>query len=162
MEQSVSEGGLDSVQTTDAAIPDYVNDRLLPQIRYYSGKSRQLQTEYYMISIVSIIVLALIPFLTMLSDTLAWSKYLVAISSAIASVLNSVLLLRKTKDTWLGYRAASESLKAEHTKYQFCVGDYSGLTDAGRSCKLVENCEQIMQSERSGWYIRMRTDSDQE
>lgn len=140
----------------------YINDRLLQQIEYYSKESKKLQEEYYAISIVSIIVLAIIPIITLLSDAFTSFRYLIAGASAISSVLSSVLLIRKTKDNWLEYRATSEALQSELAKYNCCASVYNVKSDEERLVILVNTCEKIMSAEHNGWYARMKADSNQE
>lgn len=137
----------------------YIKDRLKPQIEYYSKTSKRLQREYYILSIISTIILAVIPILTLLSDFSELYKYLIAGSSAVASVLSGILLLRKTKDNWLEYRATSEALKAELEEYRYSAGAYKGRED--KNILLVETCEKIMQAEHSEWYARMKKESSQ-
>ena len=142
----------------------YIEDRLLPQLRYYSATSRRFQTEYYVLSIINIAVLALIPVFTMLIDILPIFRYVVTGASAIISILSSILLVRQSKDNWLDYRITAENLKVELAKYRAKAGEYCSENPCETDLKLslfVENCEQIMRAEHTGWHSRMQEESDQ-
>lgn len=154
---------------------DYIKDRLLPQIKQYEKTGKKLQAEYYIISTLNTIVLASVPLLTMLSDLYPFLKFFVAGSSAIASIFSGILLLRRSKDNWLEYRATSEALQselarffAEHPEFADCYAKGIPCTQVLRNRDnmremrdLVGACEKIIQVEREGWYNRMKAESDQ-
>lgn len=139
----------------------YITERLNEQIAYYGKKSIRLQREYYILSILNIIILAFVPFLTLLSDFSQIYRYIIAASSAIASIFSSILLLRKTKDNWLEYRATGEALKTELERYRYQVEAYEKLDKKHANDQLVTQCEKIMQLEHSEWYNRMKKESTQ-
>lgn len=140
----------------------YIKYRLFNQIEYYEKSSKKLQKEYYVISITSIVILAIIPVITLLPENLCFYKYLIAGASALSAMLNSILLARKTKDNWLEYRYTSETLQSELEKYRCNAGIYNKSGSEERFRIFVETCEGIMKTEHSGWYARMKADSDQE
>lgn len=140
----------------------YIENRLLNQIEYYDKSSKKLQKEYYVISITSIVILAIIPVITLLPENLCFYKYLIAGASALSSILSSILLIRKTKENWLEYRATAETLQSELEKYRCSISSYNVKADNTRLGVLVERCEKIMSAEHAGWYTRMKADSDQE
>lgn len=143
----------------------FIEKRLIPQIRYYSYKSKKLQKEYYRFSISNIILLAIIPVLTMLTDVCTQCKYIVAATSATASILSSILLLRRSKDNWLDFKFTEETLKSELAQYRAKAGDYknSELNQREEIFSIfVENCEKIMKEEHLGWHSRMLQEGDQE
>lgn len=140
---------------------DYIQKRILPQIEYYSGSSRRFRLEYYVFSIGSIILMAAVPIITMLPDTISGAKYVSASISAIASVLSSILLLRGTRDNWIEYRSTSEMLKSELYAFKAKSVEYKIVDYNQRFRLFVDRCESIMQAERTGWYSRMKTEPDQ-
>ncbi len=140
---------------------DYMEKRLIPQIEYYSKTSRHLQKEYYIISIASTVTMATVPVITIWPDTYGITRYIVAAISALASVLSSVLLIRRTKDNWIEYRVTSEMLQSELAVFKATAGEYQMQDHRPRFALFVERCERIMQSERSGWYLRMKPEPDQ-
>ncbi len=153
---------------------DYITDRLLPQIKHYEKKGDHLRLEYYIISILNTVTLAAVPLLTMLSDVFQNLKYFLAGSSAIASILSAILLLRRTKDNWLECQATSDALKSELARFFVDNPEITLAYQRGfpkeklfyehmRELRnLAKACEEIMRVERTGWYTRMKADSDQE
>ena len=139
----------------------YIEHRILPQIKYYSKASRCSQREYYILSITGVILMATVPIITMLSDTIVYAKYISASISAISSILSSVLLVRGAKDNWVEYRNTSEMLKSELAAFIARSVDYKTRDCTIRFQLFVERCESIMQKERTGWYSRMKTEVDQ-
>lgn len=134
---------------------DYIETRLKPQMDYYSNKCSSLQKEYYRLSLVSIVVNAIIPIFTIATDSFFLVKYIIAVLSAVATITSSILLLRKTKDTWVEYRSTYEQLKREKIMFEMGVGEYSSQ-DKDR---FIINCENIMNNEHSAWSQRMKATS---
>lgn len=163
MAENIKENKASKIEEAKLLSPEenYIKNRLLDQVEYYDKSSKKLQREYYAISITSIVILAIIPVITLLPEHLCFYKYLIAGASAILSMLNSILLVRKTKDNWLEYRTTSEALQSELEKYRCCVGSYNKATSEERFRVFVETCEKIMSTEHVGWYTRMKADSDQ-
>ena len=58
---------------------DYINDRLMPQMQYYKLKCANLQKEFYILSISSVILTALIPVLSIAADAAPAIKYIIAL-----------------------------------------------------------------------------------
>lgn len=141
---------------------EYIENRILSQIKYYSRSSKRLQKEYLVISIASTVILAIVPVVTMLSDSFPHLKYVIALASAVASVLSSILLIRQTKDNWLAYRSTEELLKTELAAYKARAIAYRSSDDTERLSLLVERCESIMQTEHSAWHARMNGKNNQE
>lgn len=153
---------------------DYITDRLLPQIKHYEKKGTHLRREYYIISILNTVTLAAVPLLAMLSDIFQNLKYFLAGSSAIASIFSAILLLRRTKDNWLECQATSDALKCELARffvdnpdiaraYKTNILKDETLHGCMRELRnLAKDCEEIMRVERTGWYTRMKSESDQE
>lgn len=139
---------------------DYIQLRLLPQIEYYSKSSRRMRRKYYIFSIANTAFMAAVPVILLLPDTIKGAKYISASVSAIASVLSSILLILRAKDNWIEYRNASEALKSEFATFKARAADYRELRPHQQLSLFVERCEGIMQSERSGWYSRMKLDSN--
>jgi uncharacterized membrane protein len=134
---------------------DYIETRLKPQMDYYSNKCSSLQKEYYRLSLVSIVVNAIIPIFTMATDSFFLVKYIIAALSAVATITSSILLLRKTKDTWVEYRSTYEQLKREKIMFEMGVGEYSSQDED----RFIMNCENIMNNEHSAWSQRMKETS---
>lgn len=126
---------------------DYIETRLKGQMEYYHTKCISLRKEYYIISIIAIVINAAIPVLTISIEVNSIFKYVIASLSAIASILSSALLLRKTKDTWIEYRNTYEKLKREKVLFENQCDKYSN----GNVHDFIMVCEDIMQNEHSAW-----------
>jgi len=139
----------------------YMTERLNPQINYYNKKSVSCQRKYHALSIGNIVLTALIPVITMLSNDFSCAKYTVALAGAVASILSSVLLLKKYKETWLECRITCEILISERETYRHSAGVYKTLPEDERDTHFIERCEEIMSSEHSNWASRMKKDQAQ-
>lgn len=142
-------------------VSDYLTDRLAPQMEYYSKACKKLQHQYYCLSICSIVATAIIPILSLAVESCSEIKYLISTVSAVATVASSILLLRKTRENWLEYRASYELLKSERAKYLAVACEYSGQDSPDALNHLVACCEEIMGNEHKSWRERMVSISDQ-
>lgn len=126
---------------------NYIETRLNDQMGYYHNKCKALRNEYYWLSGISIVINAAIPVLSMGIESAGILKYVIAILSATASVLSSLLLLRKTKDIWIRYRSTYEKLKKEKVLFETSSGKYKFASEED----FILACEEIMESEHSTW-----------
>lgn len=136
---------------------DYINERLNQQMQYYKDKCKKLQGEFYSLSIISITVNALIPVLSIAVDSFHLMKYIIALLSALVSISSSILLLKRTKDRWIGYRTTYEQLKKEKILFELGAGSYGDKNIQ----VFAERCEKIMQDEHSLWKIAMKNTSEE-
>lgn len=126
---------------------NYIETRLNGQMEYYHKKCTSLRNEYYGLSGISIVINAFIPVLSIGIESTGWLKYIVAILSATTSVLTSLLLLRKTKETWIRYRSTYEQLKHEKILFETSSGKYATANEQ----EFIVACEAIMMSEHTAW-----------
>ena len=126
---------------------DYYEARLKPQMEYYHKKCASLQKEYRRLSIAVITINALIPVLSISVTSGGAVQYIIALLSAVASVLMSVLLLNNTKEVWLEYRSTYEKLKREKILYDVSAEKYQDRSMQ----QLAVACEDIMASEHRQW-----------
>lgn len=116
-------------------------------MEYYNNKSVALRKEYYWLSGISIVINAVIPILSIGIESGGLLKYAIAALSASASVISSILLLRKTKDTWIKYRSTYEKLQKEKILFETSSGKYATATEKD----FILACETIMESEHDAW-----------
>ena len=131
---------------------NYIKNRLEPQMAFYKKKCAALQKEFYALSIISIIVNSIIPIFAIAVDTVGFLKYIVSSLSAVATICSSILLLRKTKDTWVECRSTYEQLKHEKIMFESKAGSYGSDDKSG----FIAKCESIMDSEHSIWTQLMK------
>ncbi len=136
---------------------DYMNDRFNQQMQYYNNTCKKLQREFRCLSIISIIVNALIPVLSIAVDSIHIMKYIIASLSALVSISSSILLLNKTKDRWICYRTTYEQLKKEKVLFELGASNYKGKNIQD----FAERCEKIMQDEHAFWKTTMKNTTDE-
>lgn len=90
----------------------YVQHRILDQIDWYNKKSVQAQSDFKHWSVASIVLSAIIPILTLLSDMLSYRgiNILIAIISSGVTVISAILSLYHFQDLWVRYRSNCEIL----------------------------------------------------
>ena len=84
-------------------------------------------------------------------------KYIIALLSALVSISSSILLLKRAKDRWIGYRTTYEQLKKEKILFELGAGSYGDKNIQ----VFAERCEKIMQDEHSLWKIAMKNTSEE-
>ena len=126
---------------------NYFEERLDGQMKFYSKKSAEFQKEYYRLSIAAIVINAVVPVMAIGIDSEGALKYVIAAFSAAASILSSILLLRKPKEIWLKYRSTYEKLKKEKILFLTGSGKYKTCTEDD----FIQACEQIMEAEHIDW-----------
>ena len=134
---------------------DYIDTRLDNQMKYYRTKCSKLRSEYYWLSGVSIVINAVIPILSMGIEFTGVLRYIIAALSASVTVMSSILLLCKTKDTWIKYRSTYEKLKKEKVLFEHSAGKYKTATEKD----FILACEEIMESEHNAWEELQKTTS---
>ena len=134
----------------------YIEQRLQGQLDYYHRKCLSLKKEYYCLSTLNIIATALIPTFTLAVDDYTFFKYIIAALGAAASILTSILLLHKTKETHLSFRSTYEALKRERVFYLNRVGDYAEKEPEKRSILFITNCEKLMMDEQKAWIVQQQ------
>jgi hypothetical protein len=135
----------------DASTPaTYLATRVDNQIAWYDRRSGQLKRRYRWLKILTIVIGGLVPVCIALSEKV-WEafKYVAAVFGALISIFEGISGMLKYKDTFLGYRAASEALVREKMQYQSKAGKYAA-GDAAFAV-FVEACENIMAGEISKW-----------
>ena len=68
---------------------NYVFDRLMPQMEWYSGKGKECKKKYYRWMGVSILLGALIPVVSVFADGAVWVKALLAALGSAVTACNA-------------------------------------------------------------------------
>lgn len=126
---------------------EYLNERLLDQIKWYDKKAIENQKNYKNLSVVSFIISATIPILAFLGENLA-VKIITAAAGAAVSVITYIININTYKDLWIQYRMNCEMLKSEAIKFKNKIPPYDS-EDAFEL--LVNNSEQYFTKEFSKW-----------
>lgn len=139
----------------EAPLPEeeggYIEKRLQGQMNYYHNACVKLQKEYHCLSILNIIVTSSVPVFTLAVEDWSAAKYIVAVLSVIATACTSILLLHKTKDIQVNYRATYEALKTEQIFYLNGVEVYAGMAHGQRAAVFIKRCEELMGNEHRTW-----------
>jgi len=137
-------------------IDDYLKDRLDDQISWYSKKGSVLKKRHQTIRVIVIIISVSLPFMTgLVSDNTPYLKIAIAIGSLLIAFFEGITSLYQYQETWLNYRATSETLKRERLLYLTGSGPY----EKSKSLQLlVTRCEGIMSEENQSWASSLQDD----
>ena len=142
---------------------DYVKNRYIKQMDYYSRASSKNQKRYKLFQWILIILSALTPVLAALNGKEIINKegnsfvfssqfiqtLLVSVSSIVA-ILTTGLKTFNYQELWVNYRTTYEQLKPEFYYYEFNVGPY-GASGVDKESLFVMRIESILNKEHSHW-----------
>ncbi|QZY56943.1 DUF4231 domain-containing protein [Crassaminicella profunda] len=118
---------------------EIIRNRVENLLNCYIKKATYYKYAYYTLSIVIIVINAGIPIV----HHLHWGKSIlfVSISSAVASVIASIITLLNIKDIWFRYRSNVKILKKECMLFNCECGNYD---DKNREKIFISNIEDII------------------
>lgn len=135
----------------------YIEHRVLAQIQWYDQKAISCQKLYKRLSYISIILTSIIPVISLFGEY--WViKVLIALASAIASVLSYVISINTFKELWIQYRSNCELLKSELHKFLNKIGIYNIQDIYKRFDLFCSNCENCFVKEFASWKISQDKD----
>ena len=134
---------------------NYIKNRVINEIQWYSKKSSGNQKWYKRFMIMSLILSSAIPLVTVLSEELSTLHFKVIISVLGTGVtaISTIIALYSFKELWIQYRYNSEVLKSQLHCYFTRSGEYKDLEDNEAFNKLVEECEKQINDENSKWEV---------
>jgi hypothetical protein len=105
------------LEKKEQIVQDYINNRVLPQINWYDRHSVKYRKNYRFYMLISIIISALIPVLTYLTNTSNDNinyimKLLIIIAGGATAVITSIISLNKYNELGVQYRVNCEMLKS--------------------------------------------------
>ncbi len=140
------------MQIEDEETRNYLLDRVLPQMTWYSKKSANYQKKYHQLMTAAICLGALIPVFSVWANNAAF-KVILAFLGASVTAVNAYLALYKYQELWIAYRSAREELI--HTLYSYFnkagVFAQKKMTEKELNVLLVEVCENALSKENGGW-----------
>ncbi len=140
------------MQIEDDETRNYLLDRVLPQMTWYSKKSAQYQKTYYRLMAATILMGALIPVFAV-GGSNGVVKVILALLGASVTAINAYLALHKYQELWVAYRTAREDLI--HTLYSYFnqagVFAQKKMSQKELDVLLVEVCENALSKENGGW-----------
>lgn len=141
---------IDKVQSEKTK--NYIINRIVPQMKWYSNKSRSYQQQYYHWMTVTIIISALVPVVSVFADGSIWVKALLASLGAAVTSCNAYISLHNFKDLWLTYRKTRELLLRTLYCYFNNVGLFSqSSTQEKKDELLISVCENELSEETDEW-----------
>ena len=147
---------LDYLKKGGMDVNNYIQYRLIDQIRWYDGKAIHCRTYHERISIFAIILTTTSSFLALLSANFPggspWISILAALCGSTTTVLLAVDKLKKYQELHNQYRGTCEKLKQEVHLYRTQSGDYQDPNrDPQTNDLFIERCESIMATENGTW-----------
>ena len=133
-------------------IEEYIEERVKPEIKWYSQKSQQAQKRYKVSQIIEICIAAAIPLCSSYAHQCWQIALLVGILGCGVTVIEGIERLFKWHETWIEYRTTCELLKYHLNLYQTHSGIYCENPDEFNSI-FITNIETIISSENNKWKI---------
>ena len=132
---------------------EYLENRVLPQKNYFSKKAASNKKRYYVFSIAKLVISLLV---TVLSSAYASGgcspiSIVIAILSALMTLVEGITLLCKYNENWIIYRMTSESIKKEEYLFRTRTGIYYGEDGQQAFNAFVQNFEALIQSSNNQW-----------
>ncbi len=138
---------------------DYIDGRLVDQIKLYERKASASRFNYYFWQSLTIIAAALVPIVatvngasTSFGGFLGNTNTVIALLGGAAAIFAGILSLFKFQENWLKYRSSYEDLRSNLAQYKIGVGVYENRKAAFPL--FAETCENIINAERGQWAQR--------
>ena len=126
-------------------IEDYITSRLEPQILYYEKRSALFRREHNALSILTLFLMASIPFLTLLLELSSGVRFAIAAVGIATSILSAILYFHNARELWKSYQETAQALYAEKEKYHYSNPDFPTFdSQAEKDARFVETCEAII------------------
>lgn len=149
MREELLDGLIDQVQSDRTK--DYITNRILPQMKWYSNKSKENQKRYYFWMTFSICIGAMIPVLSIFADGVIIKVLIAALGSSVTAS-NAYISLHNFKDLWMVYRSTREALLRTLYSYFNNAGIFSqNITQEEKDILLIDSCEEKMSYETDIW-----------
>ena len=127
---------------------------------YYSNTSRKYKKRYTRWMIAAIILGAMIPVLSVLTDGTAWMRVILSALGSAVTAINAYLALENSKDLWRSYRQEREILLSTLYCYFNNAGLFTHLnSQEEKDTLLIEICEKEMTKEVGNWTAIFKSQS---
>jgi len=127
---------------------EYIEQRLLDQIKWYSAKSQFNQRWFKRLRILEIVSAAVIPFLAGLGPVVPYYQFVVGALGAVIAISAGISAIYKFHENWIEYRTTAETLKHELYLYETRCSPYD---NEEAFCRLVERVEGLISKENTRW-----------
>lgn len=140
-------------QITDSNLKNYIIERVMGQIEWYDRESSKDQACYKGFMIASIILSALIPIFTLLSDVpyRIYIKIIITSISSAVTVISAIIALYNFRELWIQYRSNCEILKSVLHRFFTKSGEFNNIDESKSYEMLVMSCEEYLTKEFQTW-----------
>ena len=129
---------------------EYLQSRVLDQIKWYDKKSKINKTYFLALKISEIILSLLIPFASAyISSNDSPIKVIVGTLGILVAALAGIITLIKFQENWIEYRTVAESLKLEKFLFLSKAGPYKDVVDSYPF--FVERFESLISTSTKKW-----------
>ena len=144
-------------QVQDENTKNYITACIMPQMMWYSQRSKKYKQQYYRWMTFSILMGGLIPIVSVFANGMIWVKILIAALGTAVTTSNAYISLHNYKDLWLNYQNTHEILLRVLYCYFYSVSIFTRCgTQAEKDTLLVNICENVLYNESNGWQILMK------
>lgn len=137
----------------DLEMKTYIEERVIRQINWYEKKSNKNQFWYKVLMVISIIMSACIPVLTLMLDLSSGIKIRIIISILSSGVtgISAIIALYNYRELWVQYRTNCEILKSVLYRFFTKSGEFKDLDDTKIYNILISSCENYIIKEFETW-----------
>ena len=129
---------------------EYLQSRVLDQIKWYDKKSGSNKKWYLSFKITEIVLALFIPFLSgYINDNENPIKIIIGILGIIVAAIAGLITLIKFQENWIEYRTVAESLKLEKFLFLSKAGPYKDT--AAPYPLFVERFESLISTTTKKW-----------
>jgi hypothetical protein len=138
-------------------LPNYLPERLDPQIKWYEKKASANKSRFHASQLVIIIASAIIPIVNVIDFAPVEIRIVSSILGGIIIGFTGFIQLKKYQENWILFRTTEEILKKEKYFFVHNVGEYANVNSPEDKNKLlVERVESIISSETSRFFTMHR------
>ncbi|KPU45568.1 hypothetical protein OXPF_08010 [Oxobacter pfennigii] len=121
---------------------------LVENYKYYDEKSIIYKRNYYILTVSSIVLSALIPLISLFIEIYPFFKYLIAFLGSAASIMTALNAHYRFHEKWIEYRSAAEDLKCHKYLFETQSLPYKGKY---KDELLLSNVYSIVKAEHISW-----------
>ncbi len=140
---------LDNMEDVD--IKNYIQERVIRQLKWYENKSNRNQFWYRVLMVISIIMSSSIPVLTLMLDLSYTIKIIISVLSSSITGISAIIALYNYRELWVQYRTSCEILKSVLYKFFTRSGEFKDLEDSKMYDMLITSCENYITKEFETW-----------
>ncbi len=129
------------------AFQRYLDERYLPEVRWYDDRARKNRAWYVPLQWVVILLSVGAPI--MVAIGVSWARWAGISMSAGVAVLTAGLKTFRFDENWLNFRTTCETLKKEQYLHGARAGQYRSAADP--EALFVERVESLISCEHTAW-----------